>query len=89
MKKVLNFTFKLFLLMFIMAGFSVTINAQNAWINEFHYDNAGTDVNESIEIVIENPGSYSLADFSVVLYNGNNGLNYDTKTLDLFMIFSD
>jgi len=84
MKKVLNFTFKLFLLMFIMAGFSVTINAQNAWINEFHYDNAGTDVNESIEIVIENPGSFTLSLFSVVLYNGNGGAVYGTKYLNDF-----
>lgn len=58
--------------------------AQNAWINEFHYDNSGTDADEFIEIVVENPGSYTLSNFSVVLYNGNNGASYDTKTLDLF-----
>ena len=28
----------------------------NAWINELHYDNAGTDVNELVEVVIENAG---------------------------------
>ncbi len=58
--------------------------AQNAWINEIHYDNASTDVGEFIEVVIENAGSYALSDFSVVLYNGSNGLMYDTKTLDQF-----
>ena len=58
--------------------------AQNAWINEIHYDNDGTDVGEFIEVVIENAGSYNLADFSVVLYNGSGGASYNTKTLDLF-----
>jgi hypothetical protein len=62
------------------------LNAQNAWINEIHYDNAGTDVEEFIEVVLENPGSYTLSNFSVVLYNGNNGASYDTKTLDLFSV---
>ncbi len=31
------------LLLLLLTGFSLTINAQNAWINEFHYDNTGTD----------------------------------------------
>jgi hypothetical protein len=58
--------------------------AQNAWINEFHYNDFGTDTNEFIEVVIQGSGSFSLADFSVVLYNGNNGASYDTRTLDQF-----
>jgi len=39
----------------------------NAWINEIHYDNTGGDDGEFIEIVIENPGSYTLSDFRVDL----------------------
>ncbi len=58
--------------------------AQNAWINEIHYDNFGTDENEFIEVVIENADSYNLADFQVDLYNGNDGSVYSTKTLDQF-----
>jgi hypothetical protein len=50
--------------------------AQNAWINEFHYDNTGTDANEFIEIVIENPDSYTLSSFQIVLYNGSGGGTY-------------
>lgn len=50
--------------------------AQNAWINEFHYDNDGGDVDEMIEVVIENPGSYTLSLFEVYLYNGNGGATY-------------
>ncbi len=72
------------LLVVLTAFFSFSGLAQNAWINEIHYDNTGTDAGEFIEVVIQNAGSYTLADFSVVLYNGNNGLSYDTKTIDLF-----
>ena len=58
--------------------------AQNAWINEIHYDNANSDVNESVEVIIQDAESYNLADFSVILYNGGNGASYNTKTVDLF-----
>ena len=68
----------------MMALFSLSVFSQNAWINELHYDNASTDVDEFIEIVIQNPGSYSLADFSVHLYNGNDGLMYNTTALSSF-----
>ncbi len=61
-----------------------SIFAQNAWINEFHYDNEGSDMNEFLEIVIENPGDYNLSDFTITLYNGNAGTSYDSKTLDQF-----
>jgi hypothetical protein len=68
------------------ALFSLAGIAQNAWINEFHYDDYGADTNEFIEVVIQNPGNYTLSSFSVVLYNGVNGGMYDTKTLDLFTV---
>ncbi len=57
---------------------------QNAWINELHYDNDGGDVGEFVEVVIENPGSYSLIDFTVSLYNGSSssGAVYGSETLD-------
>lgn len=76
---------KITLFLVIMA-WAVSALAQNAWINELHYDNSGTDVDESIEVVIENAGSYNLADFQVDLYNGSGGAVYDTKTLDLFLV---
>jgi PKD repeat protein len=59
-----------------VALFSFTGLSQNAWINEIHYDNVSTDVNEFVEVVIENPGSYTLSLFEVYLYNGNNGNTY-------------
>jgi Secretion system C-terminal sorting domain len=69
-------------------GIQFGLKAQNAWINEIHYDNTGADVDEFIEVVLENPGNYTLSDFSIVLYNGNNGASYDTRTLDQYTVGS-
>jgi hypothetical protein len=74
------------LLAIFTALFSLTGLSQNAWINEIHYDNVGTDVDEFIEVVIQNPGSYALSDFSIVLYNGNGGTLYDSTGLDLYSV---
>jgi len=60
------------------------LSAQNVWLNELHYDNASTDEGEFVELVLEGAGSYALSDFTVNLYNGNNGSSYDSKTLDQF-----
>jgi len=75
---------KVLFLLFFVSCFSATSFAQNAWINEIHYDNAGTDVGEFIEVVVQNAGNYTLSNFSVILYNGSGGASYDTKTLDQF-----
>jgi DNA/RNA endonuclease G (NUC1) len=49
-------------------------------INEIHYDNAGTDAGEAVEI--EGPAGASVAGFTIVLYNGNGGVPYGlTQTL--------
>jgi len=69
--------------------FTLTINANDGpdiFINEIHYDNDGTDANEGVEVVIKNPGNYTLSDFTVTLYNGNGGASYDSKTLDNFTL---
>jgi len=71
----------------VMAIFMVSLcYGQNAWLNELHYDNFGTDVGEFLEIVIENPGSYTLSGFTVSLYNGNGGAVYNSKTLNDFIV---
>jgi hypothetical protein len=57
-----------------------------AWINEFHYDNAGTDADEIVEICLVNASGYTLSDFTITLYNGNGGASYDTKTLNNFTV---
>ena len=49
------------------------------FINEIHYDNDGTDANESIEIA--GPAGTDLSGWAIVLYNGNDGAAYNTKIL--------
>jgi DNA/RNA endonuclease G (NUC1) len=48
-------------------------------ISEIHYDNAGTDVGEAIEVSF--PTGISTAGWSIVLYNGNGGASYRTDAL--------
>jgi DNA/RNA endonuclease G (NUC1) len=47
--------------------------------NEIHYDNLGTDTGEALEV--EGPAGTDIGGFSIVLYNGNGGVVYDTITL--------
>jgi len=66
----------------------ITELSYNAWINEIHYDNDGTDANEGVEIIVEDPSNYSLSNFTVYLYNGSDGTSYDSETLDNFTVGS-
>jgi len=75
---------KKFTILLIVLCLSLVSFSQNAWINEIHYDNDGTDQDEMIEVVVEDAGSYTLSLFQVDLYNGNGGVVYNTKTLDQF-----
>jgi predicted extracellular nuclease len=49
------------------------------FFNEIHYDNTGTDAGEAIEVA--GPAGSDLTGWSVVLYNGANGLTYNTQAL--------
>jgi len=49
------------------------------FINEIHYDNAGTDTGEFVEIA--GPAGTSLTGYQILLYNGAGGAVYDTKNL--------
>ena len=51
----------------------------DVFINEFHYDNNGTDANEKVEIIA--PAGTSLAGWKVYLYNGSGGTSYLTVNL--------
>ncbi len=51
----------------------------SVFINEIHYDNAGTDEGEAIEIA--GPSGTNLSTYSIVLYNGNGGTEYNTVNL--------
>lgn len=60
----------------MVAGTSST-----TFINEFHYDNAGTDTGEFIEIVTL--AGTDLTGWSIVLYNLTGGVVYDTDLLSI------
>lgn len=49
------------------------------WINELHYDNAGGDVGEFVEVA--GPAGLDLAGWDLVAYNGNGGTAYSTVAL--------
>ena len=49
------------------------------WVNEIHYDNSSTDVDEGVEVA--GPAGTSLAGWSLAFYNGNGGAVYSTLPL--------
>ncbi len=53
--------------------------AQSVFINELHYDNESTDVNEGVEIA--GPAGTDLSGWTVEFYNGSNGTVYATLNL--------
>ena len=57
----------------------ITLFSQTVFINEIHYDNTGTDANEGIEIA--GPAGTDLTGWTLVPYNGNNGLLYSATSL--------
>ena len=59
---------------------ATSVHATNVFINEFHYDNDGPDINEGIEIA--GPNGTDLTDWSLVLYNSTNGSPYNTIDLN-------
>ncbi|MGB0114415.1 MAG: ExeM/NucH family extracellular endonuclease [Ilumatobacteraceae bacterium] len=58
---------------------SMTV-APTLYISELHYDNAGGDVDEGVEI--SGTAGADLTGWTVVLYNGSNNSIYGTVTLD-------
>jgi hypothetical protein len=67
------------LMPFAGAQYVTAQTTTEVFINEIHYDNASTDAGEAIEIA--GPAGTDLTGWSVVLYNGSNGLVYDTDPL--------
>ncbi|MEN0003636.1 MAG: lamin tail domain-containing protein [Bacteroidota bacterium] len=61
------------------------------FINEIHYDNVGSDINEFVEVAVLNSAMLDLADFTVSLYNGSPTQRnvYGSATLDQFAVGED
>lgn len=66
------------IMVIVLSTLTQTASAQ-VFINEIHYDNTGTDSGEAIEIA--GRAGTDLSGWSVVLYNGANGLQYNTLAL--------
>lgn len=61
-----------------MLGMAFAASA-NVFINELHYDNAGSDTNEKVEVAA--PAGTNLSGWKIVLYNGSGGASYSTVNL--------
>jgi len=59
---------------------SAPVLATDVFINEFHYDNTGTDEGEFIEVAAR--AGTDLTGWSIVLYNGSGGATYGAVALD-------
>lgn len=67
----------------LLFGGGLSIQADNGtpiFINEIHYDNAGADTNEGIEVA--GPAGTDLNGWHLVLYNGNGGVTYENQPLN-------
>ncbi|GAB2581423.1 multifunctional nuclease/2',3'-cyclic-nucleotide 2'-phosphodiesterase/5'-nucleotidase/3'-nucleotidase [Paractinoplanes abujensis] len=62
-----------------LAGPAVAAAPGDPFISEIHYDNAGTDTGEAVEV--QAPAGTDLTGWQIVLYNGNGGAAYNTATL--------
>lgn len=77
---------KIYILLLLVSGFSygqtnvgITGNVAGVYINEFHYDNTGTDVGEFIEVA--GPAGTDLSTYTITLYNGSGNVSYSTTAL--------
>ena len=61
------------------------VPADDVFINEFHYDNDGSDSGEFVEIAVGPGYAGNLSAISLLLYNGSNGAVYGTHPLDGFL----
>ncbi|MEE8170864.1 MAG: endonuclease [Phycisphaerae bacterium] len=60
-------------------GLLTVAGAAAVWINEIHYDNAGNDTGEFVEIA--GPAGLNLNNWALVGYNGTGGRSYRTVPL--------
>lgn len=76
----------IFIVLPFNSALSLATPITSVFINELHYDNLGSDTNEFIELV--GLDQTDISGWSLVLYNGSTGRNYDSYTFSNF-IFSD
>ncbi|MBP9792396.1 MAG: T9SS type A sorting domain-containing protein [Flavobacterium sp.] len=57
----------------------ITGTVGGVYINEFHYDNQGTDIGEFVEVA--GPAGTDLSEYTITLYNGSTNTLYFTLPL--------
>ncbi|UMB59368.1 T9SS type A sorting domain-containing protein [Lutibacter sp. A80] len=70
---------KLYFLVIAILMVTLSFGQTEVFINEIHYDNDGTDSNEGFEI--SGPSGTDLSNYTIVLYNGTNGQQYNSINL--------
>ena len=72
-----------FLRITTLSGIAGLLGLPSLWaqvfINEIHYDNAGADEGEAVEVA--GPAGTNLTGWQLSFYNGSNGASYDTQDL--------
>lgn len=80
MKKFYTLSFILLAtLSFGQTNVGITGNVNGVYINEFHYDNQGTDSNEFVEVA--GPAGTDLSTYTITFYNGSNNTSYSPTAL--------
>ena len=70
---------KIYILLLTLTITSLSFGQTVVFINELHYDNAGGDVNEGVEIA--GPAGTVLTSYTVTAYNGGNQAQYSATSL--------
>lgn len=68
-----------YFLLFTFFALNLSFGQTAVFINEIHYDDAGSDSGEGVEIA--GPSGTSLTSYTITAYNGNNGESYKTEPL--------
>lgn len=75
----ITFALSLVVVLLVAPAYGLPGTDSTVFINEIHYDNAGADQFEGVEIA--GPAGTDLANWSLAFYNGTNGAVYDTVLL--------
>jgi 5'-nucleotidase len=62
-----------------LSASTASAQAADPFISEIHYDNAGADTGEALEVQAD--AGFDLTGWKLALYNGNGGAVYNTATL--------
>ena len=73
----------IFPIILLLSGYNI-LALPHAWINEIHYDNEGTDRNEFVEVVVQDPENWYLGDLVLYMYNGYDGVQYCLDSISEF-----